>query len=118
MPDEKHLITACSFGKIKVDGITYTNDIIIAGDGIIDDWRRKKGHRVDADDLSEAGLETAAHLIVGTGFFGLLSVDGSLLAYCGARGIRLEALRTPKAVESFNACRGEAGLIGAFHISC
>ncbi|MGB9440927.1 MAG: hypothetical protein WCB15_23500, partial [Desulfobacterales bacterium] len=40
------MIEKYSFGKIVVNGVTYTNDIKIVQGRVVSDWWRKKGHSV------------------------------------------------------------------------
>jgi hypothetical protein len=40
------MIEKYSFGKIVVNGVTYTNDIKIVQGRVVSEWWRKKGHSV------------------------------------------------------------------------
>jgi len=44
-------IEAYRFGRISIDGETYTRDLIICPDGIRTDWWRKEGHSLRPEDL-------------------------------------------------------------------
>ena len=39
-----------SFGRITIDGKTYTSDVIVIK-GEVRSWWRKEGHRVALDDI-------------------------------------------------------------------
>ena len=106
------------FGKIVIDNRTYTRDVIICGQEVIDNWWRKEGHRVDLEDLDRVPLKSGAHLILGTGYNGLVVVSSSLARYCRNHNIKLESMSTPQAVERFNSLVREQNLIGAFHLTC
>ena len=118
MPEHTKVITAYSFGKIEINNRPYSDDVIIFEGEVHSGWRRKKGHRVEIDDLKRAPLEKVKHLIIGTGSYGMMTVSSSLEEYCIAHGIHLESMRTLEAVERFNACREKANLLGAFHLHC
>ena len=118
MSCEHKRISAYRFSTMTIDNQVYTDDVIIFGERVISNWRRKSGHILLCNDLELIPLEKAAHLIVGTGYYGMLTVSSLLENYCIHRGIILESMRTPRAVEQFNNCSHEQNLIGAFHLSC
>jgi hypothetical protein len=111
-------ISDYQFGRILIDNQTFTGDVIVYGEKILSRWWRKQGHRVDMDDLARVPLETASHLIIGTGYSGLMAVDRSVEEYCLKNKIDLEAMTTPEAVKRFNSLSGKKNLIGAFHLTC
>ena len=106
------------FGEIVIGNRTYTRDIIICGQEVIDNWWRKEGHRVDLEDLDRVPLKSGSHLILGTGYNGLVAVSSSLARYCSNNNIKLESMPTQQAVKRFNSLLGERNLIGAFHLTC
>ena len=114
----KMLITDYAFGRITIDGKTFSNDVIINGHKIIPEWWRKKGHLADIDDLKDVPLKEATHLIIGTGYYGMMKINPSLEEYCRKHGIILESMRTASAVEMFNRCDTSEKFIGAFHLTC
>ena len=111
-------ITDYAFGRITIDGKTFSNDIIIHGHHIIPEWWRKKGHLVDIDDLKNVHIEKGTHLIIGTGYYGMMKINSSLEEYCTKHGIILESMRTEKAVEMFNRYETSEKIICAFHLTC
>jgi len=112
-------ITQYDFGRITIDGKTFSNDVIIHGQKIISGWRRKKGHLVDIDDLKNVPLEEeGSHLIIGTGYYGMLKINPSLERYCQKHRILLESMLTESAVEVFNRCGSSKKIVGAFHLTC
>ena len=107
-----------SFGKITVDGQTYTSDVIIYPDKVNPSWWRKEGHNLHVDDLKdvvEAGPEV---LVVGTGYFGVMKVPRETISYLEAKGISVHAERSGKAVERFNKLQGDKKVIAALHLTC
>ena len=111
-------ISLYRFGYMVIDNTAVTDDCIICSDGIITPWRRKKGHLLDIDDFPCGMLDRCTHLIVGTGCYGMMSVGASVLDCCTGKGISINIMRTPQAVERFNDCADEKNLVGAFHLSC
>lgn len=110
-----------SFGRIRVPGREYTRDIVITPESVLDEgWWRKEGHLLQVEDIAKYVEEyKPAVVIVGTGYFGAMRVDGRVRSYLAERGIALLALKTSDAVREFNlrAGRGER-VLGAFHITC
>ncbi len=111
-------ITNYAFGRITIDGITFTNDVIVHGSEIIPEWWRKKGHLVDIDDLKNFLLVRGTHLIIGTGYDGMMKIDPSLENYCMDHGIILDSMRTETAVKMFNSLDTSEKITGAFHLTC
>ena len=62
-------ISGYRFGKIDVGGRTYTSDVIITPERVIDGWWRQQGHALAVADLDD--------VLVGQGFFGLGGSDAS-----------------------------------------
>ena len=113
------MITDFSFGKIVVNGKTYTNDIKIVCGQVIADWWRQSGHRVEVGDIAdilESGPDT---LIIGKGSPGLMQTSRYLRERLIARKIVLIEKKTSSAIEVFNKLFEEGRNIAAgFHISC
>jgi hypothetical protein len=45
--DDMH-IESYQFGKIVVDGVSYSSDVVILGNAVQDNWRRIHGHVLSA----------------------------------------------------------------------
>ena len=79
-------IQRVAFGRLVLDGRTYTSDLVIYPDGRVrEGWRRARGHRLSVENI--AGLvERGPELIVaGTGINGRMRPDPDLeerLAAC------------------------------------
>ena len=41
------------FGRIEIDGCTYTSDVIILPTGVRDNWWRDEGHKLKPGDLKQ-----------------------------------------------------------------
>ncbi|MGD2083523.1 MAG: MTH938/NDUFAF3 family protein [Chromatiales bacterium] len=109
-----------SFGRLRVDGETYSRDLILSPGGVIDaSWWRREGHSLDPADLDRAVAARPRILIVGTGFYGRMEVPEATRTWLRSRGIELRALPTADAVRELDRLQGEcADLVAALHLSC
>ena len=119
-------IDSYEFGKMVIDGKEYTEDLIIYGDMIIENWRRKKGHILTQKDMKILWDEIGNYkgvvniLIVGTGHDGLMELSDEegngmldqVMCY-------VSQARTVQAIEDFNECVEKGcNVAGAFHLTC
>lgn len=72
------MIEQFSFGKIIVNGVSYTSDIKIIQGKVIPEWWRKIGHRVDVDDIKDILKSKPDILVIGKGKPGLMKSSRSL----------------------------------------
>lgn len=112
------MIESYSFGRMVIEGQTYTADIILFPDRINDSWWRKSGHRVCLEDIEDVFKEEPEVLVIGTGFHGLVKVEEEVKGLAQSKGIELIIEKTKKAVQSFNAITSQKKTIGAFHLTC
>ena len=112
-------IDSYQFGKIVIDGVDYTSDLIILGDTVQSDWWRKQGHSLAADDLKTILKAKPSVLVVGCGASGLMDVPDQTRQALKERDIQLEAFDSYKAVQKFNEI-SEAGVnvAAALHLTC
>jgi hypothetical protein len=111
-------ITLYSFGKIVINGRTYTADVIIYPGRVDDTWWRKEGHRLQLEDLTavvEAGPEA---VIIGTGNLGLMKVPAQTKAYLESKGIEVRMARTGQAVKLFNELQEKRPTVACLHLTC
>lgn len=111
-------IDSYAFGRMVIDGKTYTADLIIYPGRIEDRWWRKEGHYLQKEDLKEVLAADPDIFIVGTGDMGVMQVPDSIVAFLQKQGIEVHAAKTGKAVELFNQQPGNIKLVGAFHLTC
>ena len=107
------------FGKITINSMTYTSDIIIYPDRVDPAWWRKQGHYLQEADL--AGIVSAKPdiLIIGTGNSGAMQVPEHTIHFLASEAIKsILVERTGKAVVLFNNQSGNKKVIGAFHLTC
>jgi len=107
-----------SFGRIVVAGQTYTKDVMVHADGVDSPWWRQEGHRLAIVDLETAIRRRPELLIIGTGTRGMMAVPAAVLAHLEAIGIRVEVLRTDRAVERFNGLPEQKKAVAALHLTC
>lgn len=107
-----------SFGRITIDGKDYSSDVIIYPDRVDSSWWRKEGHRLDIEDLKDILESKPEVLIVGTGDYGTMVVPGETEEFLKRKGIKLIALMTKDATETFNKLSGSGKVIAALHLTC
>lgn len=111
-------IDSYSFGKIIIDGETYTKDLIIFPDKIKTNWWRKKGHFLQLEDLEEVIAFDPQNLIIGTGAYGLMRIDKQVEAKLEELNIELIAEKSSKAVEIYNGFEDKSRVAAGFHLTC
>jgi hypothetical protein len=113
------MITDFAFGKIVVDGKTYSDDIKIVGGQVISIWWRKSGHRLDIADITDILESRPDVLVIGKGSPGLMKTSASLREYLAAHNIELIEKKTSKAIAFFNELSQEGRKVAAgFHVGC
>ncbi len=110
-------ITHYSFGKITIDGKTYTSDLLIYPDRIDAAWWRKEGHSLAVEDLQAVLDAKPDLLIIGTGYYGFMAVPSETLQRLRSQGIDVMTEKTDKAVELFNSSP-QRNVAAAFHLTC
>lgn len=113
------LIESCSFGRIVIDGKTYTDDLIILPDGkILQSWWRQRGHRLSLNDLT-ALLDSSPEVIVaGTGIHGRVKPDETLKRDLSRLAIELIAEPNEEALRLLNGLKPEKRIGACFHLTC
>ena len=112
-------ITAYSFGKISIDNKSYSSDVIILPDKVIDNWWRREGHSLHLSDLEDIIPVKPSILIVGTGYNGRMKVPTDIKQHLENKGINVLEVPTGKAMDMFNQLQEESDLIvAALHLTC
>lgn len=106
------------FGRMKINGESYTSDLIIYPDRINPSWWRKKGHLVQMEDLDEILNQKPDILIIGTGYMGLMKVEQKVKEELTNLTIKFYIKKSKDAVEIFNNIQIDKKVIGAFHLTC
>lgn len=107
-----------TFGKITIDGKTYTSDMIIYPERVDASWWRKQGHNLQIEDLTDVLKAEPGVVIIGTGSFGVMKVSKETVLHLAAKGILVYVERTGKAVELFNQLQKNKAVIAALHLTC
>lgn len=113
------MIDFYDFGVIKIKGKTYTNDVIINRDKVIENWWRREGHRIVLEDLFKYGIESNDYdyVLIGTGYYGMVVVDKTVLDFFKDSKILID--KTQKIVEEYNNLIKETrNILAMFHLTC
>ncbi len=112
-------IDSYQFGRIVIDGASYSSDVIILGNSVQSNWWRKQGHLLSAEDVQPIIKAKPSILVVGCGASGLMKVAEQTRQVLEKQGIQLEAVDTHKAVERFNELsQTGASVAAALHLTC
>ena len=113
------MIDDCAFGRVTIDGTTYTSDVIIYPDHVDASWWRQEGHRLQPEDLTEAFAAEPAVLVVGQGNPGLMRVPEATRQVVAERGIELVVCKTAEACERYNQLTTQgSNVVAALHLTC
>ena len=107
-----------SFGRIIIDGKTYTSDVIIYPGRVDSSWWRKEGHNLNIVDLTDVINAKPEVLVIGTGSPGLMKVPKETISHLESKGIKVHVALTEKAVEVFNKLQKNKVVIAALHLTC
>jgi hypothetical protein len=112
-------IDSYQFGRISVDGVGYSSDIIILADSVQSNWWRRQGHSLSPEDIQSVIAAKPSTLIVGCGASGLMKVTEDTRQILQENDIKLEAHDTHKAVERFNELsQADEDVAAALHLTC
>jgi len=107
-----------SFGRITIDGKTYTSDVIIYPGRVDSSWWRKEGHYLQVIDLINVIKTKPDILIIGTGYSGVMVVPKETISHLESKGIEVHVTQTEKAVELFNKFKKDTMVVAALHLTC
>ena len=119
------MIDDYSFGRITIDGSTYTADVIIYSCGSVgpdrvdSSWWRLEGHKLQPDDLTDVFTAQPEVLVVGQGNPGLMRVAEATREAVVELGIELVVCKTKEACQRYNelATQGKT-VVAALHLTC
>lgn len=106
------------FGKIAIDGHTYTNDVIILPDRILPNWWRNEGHELAMEDLQQVLNSEPEMLVIGQGAYRRMDVPTDVREQLQAKGIDLHVSSTDEACKIYNQERKNRRTIAALHLTC
>ena len=106
-------------GYMTVRGTKYSQDLKIIQGRVKDNWWRREGHRLSAEDVDDILSAEPNILVVGTGYAGAMRVPASFRRTVEGHGIKIIAENTSEAVAIFNRLfAGGDDVAGAFHLTC
>ena len=111
-------ITSYSFGRLVINGKTYTSDVVIYPGRVDSSWWREEGHRLQPADLTAVINARPDVIVIGTGASGVLAVPEETSSVITSKGIEVRIARTGKAAEIFNSLQGKKIVIAALHLTC
>ena len=106
-----------SFGRIVINGTTYTKDVIILPERVFHPWWRKEGHYLSWEDLGEVLGADVKVLYIGRGYSGVMQVPEALVDKLKQRGLEVIVGRTTEVVDRFNADPRQ-DKAAALHLTC
>ena len=118
------MIEKYDFGIVRVDGNEYRRDVIIypegggGGECVDSSWWRKEGHRLDRADLDEAVKAKPEVLVVGTGYYGCMSIPKETVDFLQKLEIELFAAPTKEACRKYNQLKDVRKVVAALHLTC
>lgn len=111
-------IESYAFGRIVIDGETYTSDVIIYPGRVDPSWWREEGHLLVPADVAGPLKARPDVLIIGTGYSGVMRVPQETVDRITAQGIDVRVERTTRAVSLYNELQAEGTVIAALHLTC
>ena len=112
-------IDAYSFGRIRVSGDDFDDDLIVFPDKVEPYWKRRDTHSLSLTDLETVIDYSPDVLVVGTGVGGRLQVDPSMRETLRQKGIDCIEEHTDRAWQIFNdEIEHDRRVVGAFHLTC
>jgi hypothetical protein len=112
------MIDSYEFGRIVVDGKTFTSDVIIYPERVKSDWWRKEGHELGNDDLEDVLQQKPEVIVVGTGSPGMMKVLPETEKLILSKGIELMAQPTNQACGTYNRLSSHKKVIAMLHLTC
>ena len=112
------MIERYEFGRLRHAGQEYDRDVILYPERVQASWWRKEGHRLDPADLEAVVEEKPEVLVVGTGYYGCMTVPGETLEFLKNVGIEVYAEPTEKACQRYNELKDVRRVVAALHLTC
>lgn len=110
-------IDKSEFGRITIDGKTYSEDVKILPEGkILKRWGPKDSHAICLEEFTEMLKEKPEVIVIGTGTSGLAELETEARTEIEKHKIKIIEAKTPKAADSFNKIKQRKA--GLFHLTC
>jgi hypothetical protein len=122
-PPRSPPILECRWGLVRVDGFGVVKDAkLFPGGARAWDWNESgTRHRpgIQPADVAELVEHGAGTIVLSRGVLRMLGVCPETLRQLEARGVAVEALPTPEAVEAYNRLACDGAAVGALiHSTC
>ena len=111
-------IESYHFGKIVIDGNSYSSDVIIYPDRIVDQWWRRKGHMLQPSDLGDVLGHPPEVLVIGQGSVSRMEVPVQTQTALQQEGIEVIVQSTTRACKTYNRLCGKRKVVAALHLTC
>jgi len=113
------MIESYTYGKMVVDGQTYTEDVVVYPDRVEAKWKRKDESKLDVEDVRPLiEKDKPEVLVVGTGKHSLLKISREVREYLASQGVKLVAETTDLAMRSYNLLlKKGTRTVGAFALT-
>lgn len=111
-------IDSYSFGRIVIDGVTYTSDVTLLEERVNSSWWRKESHLLAPNDLEEVIRAQPDLLVIGTGFSGVMKVPRETQEFLKSKGIEFVIQRTEDACKTYNETPRDRRVAAALHLTC
>jgi len=111
-------IESYDFGRISIDGRSYTEDLKIVRGRVIPGWWRKEGYNLLPEDIEDILKARPDVLVVGTGHNGIMRISKAVEERLQKAGIELVAAPTRQAVDEFNRISPTRDTAFAAHLTC
>ena len=107
-----------SFGRMVIEGQSYSSDLLICDDKIKANWWREEGHNLSLADLRWVLKQNPDVLIIGNGKSGVMTVPQDLQQQLKSE-VDLIVEKTAQAVKTFNQQQENNLTVAAgFHLTC
>lgn len=117
-------IERVSWGKVKVDGQTY-HQVLIVGDEVIERDKQKleklfgTTHQITDWERKKLLSGSPEIILIASGWSGILKVDEEFKKQIGKTRVELRTILTPKIVAEYNRLVGEGRKVNALvHTTC
>ena len=116
-------LSAPGFGRVRSGGDERRSDFFVRADGAIKERKKKKSkqtygtsHIVGPGELEKVCKRSPATLIIAAGYGGVLRLAEEAEEYLRERGIEVELLPTPEALERYAQVEGAKAIL--VHVTC
>jgi hypothetical protein len=113
-------IDSYGFGRIRIDGADYEQDVLLVRERVLSPWWREAGGHVYAPEDLEPLITLAPEVVcLGTGYFGRVTVQEATVEAFRVAGSQVVVARTGRVVEEYNRLVEEGcDAAAALHLTC